>query len=112
MKNKKKLLLYSLFCLLSFSLTAQTINLQGKWSFQTDPNDLGEKEQWFRKDLEDSLFLPGSTTSNNKGNDITVDTKWTGSIIDQSWFNDEKYAKYREKNNLKTVFWLQPIKAF
>ena len=109
---KKTLFSLLLLCFCSFSLSAQNIDLKGQWSFQTDPNDVGVEQGWFNKTLDDTLFLPGSTSSNGKGDDITVDTKWTGSVIDRSWYTDDKYAKYREKDNLKTVFWLQPIKAY
>src|SRR3982751_5868199 len=63
-----------------------TIKLSGKWRFQTDPNDIGAKQSWYKKKLEGVITLPGSMTSNHLGDDITVNTQWTGGIEDSSWF--------------------------
>lgn len=51
-------------------------------------------------------------STNDKGWDISVDTKWTGQIVDSAWFKDEKYAKYREAGDVKSAFWLQPNKSY
>lgn len=49
---------------------------------------------------------------NNKGNDISVNTKWTGQIVDSSWCTDAKYAPYRKAGNINIPFWLQPGKNY
>ena len=50
---------------------------------------------------------------NGKGNDITVDTHWTGSMWNDSlWYKDPKYAKYRQPGNVKVSFWLSPEKVY
>src|ERR1019366_1001034 len=85
------------------------IDLSGEWRFQVDSLDKGAQEQWFNKNLRDKIKLPGSMTTNGKGNDITVNTPWTGSIEDSSWFTQPQYAKYRELGNIKVPFWLQPV---
>ena len=51
-------------------------------------------------------------TSNGKGNDISVNTPWTGSIVNSSWYTEPEYAKYRKKGNIKVPFWLQPVKYY
>ena len=51
-------------------------------------------------------------TSNGLGDDITVETPWTGNIVNKAYFTDEEYAPYRQKGNIKVPFWLQPIKYF
>lgn len=89
-----------------------TIDLSGKWFFQTDPSDEGIAQQWFNKKLDDIVKLPGSMTTNGKGEDITVKTPWTGSIVDSSWFIKNEYAKYRQAGNIKVPFWLQPVKYY
>lgn len=96
------------------ALCAQThrIDLAGTWSFQADPSDKGAMEQWYRKNLEDKISLPGSMTTNGKGNDISVNTPWTGSIVDSSWFVKPEYAVYRQPGNIKVPFWLQPVKYY
>ncbi len=90
----------------------QTIHLAGKWTFKPDPADKGIEEQWFRKDLTDTIHLPGSMTTNGKGDEISLHTPWTGSIFDSSWFFKPEYAKYRQPGNIKVPFWLQPAKYY
>jgi hypothetical protein len=88
------------------------IDLAGKWRFQVDSLDKGVQEQWFNKNLADRIHLPGSMTTNGKGNDITIHTPWTGSIVDSSWFLKPEYAQYRKPGNIKIPFWLQPVKYY
>ena len=89
-----------------------TIRLSGKWKFRTDPNDIGTKQRWYKKQLEGTITLPGSMTSNHLGNEITVNTPWTGGIEDSSWFRKPEYARYREAGHIKVPFWLQPEKYY
>ena len=88
------------------------IHLSGEWRFQVDSLDKGVQKQWFNKNLADKIKLPGSMTTNVKGNDITVNTPWTGSIVDSSWFFKPEYAQYRKPGNIKVPFWLQPVKYY
>lgn len=88
------------------------IDLAGTWRFQVDSLDKGVSEQWFNKKLGDEIWLPGSMTTNGKGDEITTHTPWTGSIIDSSWFVEPQYAQYRKPGNIKVPFWLQPIKYY
>lgn len=91
---------------------ANKISLAGNWSFQVDPSDKGIEQRWFAKKLVDNINLPGSMTTNGKGNDITVNTPWTGQIVDSSWFFKPEYAQYREPGHIKIPFWLQPVKYY
>jgi hypothetical protein len=88
------------------------ISLAGRWSFKLDPNNVGQQEKWYAGKLTDSIKLPGSTTENGYGDDLSVDTKWTGQIVDQSWFTENKYAKYRQPDSIKIPFWLTPVKHY
>ena len=89
-----------------------TISLAGQWRFQLDHENMGESEKWYQNTLEDQIKLPGSTVENGFGDDISIDTKWTGAIIDRSWFTDAKYEKYRQPGNIKIPFWLTPVKHY
>ncbi|MGN6354313.1 MAG: sugar-binding domain-containing protein, partial [Parafilimonas sp.] len=82
------------------------------WYFKLDSTDAGEKEEWFNKNLADKIVLPGSLTTNNIGSDISINTHWTGDIVDSSFFKNPAYAKYREPGNFKIPFWLQPTKYY
>jgi len=89
-----------------------SISLAGQWNFRLDPQSVGEKENWRKIVLPQSINLPGSTTENGFGDDISVDTKWTGSIVDTSWFTEKKYEKYRQPGSIKLSFWLTPLKHY
>ena len=114
--------LFVLFQLWAFEVNAQTgggktleklrIDLAGVWSFKVDSLNEGISQQWFSNQLIDKIKLPGSMTTNGKGNDITLKTPWTGGIVDSSWFFKPEYAKYRQSENIKIPFWLQPVKYY
>ncbi|MDU1905908.1 MAG: glycoside hydrolase family 2 TIM barrel-domain containing protein [Dysgonomonas sp.] len=105
-----------LFLLLLFAphISGQnkTIDLQGEWRFDIDRNDIGIKDQWYKKRLTDKIHLPGSMAENRKGDDVTLHTEWTASIYDSSFFFNPRLAKYRVPENLKLPFWLTPAKYY
>ena len=91
---------------------AATISLAGQWFFKLDPNNVGQQENWYAEKFADRIKLPGSTAENGYGDDPSVDTKWTGQIVDKSWFTEDKYAKYRQPGSVKIPFWLTPVKHY
>lgn len=113
---KAKILLqvyFLLFSLISCTrYSPENINLFGEWQFQMDPQDVGEQEQWFKKDLPDTVQLPGSMVENGKGLDITLKTKWTGGVRNPEWYNHPSYAPYHDPENIRFPFWLQPEKKY
>ncbi|MBO7661083.1 MAG: hypothetical protein J6S65_06110, partial [Bacteroidaceae bacterium] len=74
--------LFSLFSLHSsrstlhsslFTLHAQqVIDLAGVWSFAMNDQPV----------YDDYVMLPGSMLTNDKGNDVNVNTQWTSSLYD------------------------------
>jgi len=90
----------------------QAMDLAGSWRFAADPGKVGEAQKWFERRLEGRIQLPGSMTDNGLGDDISVDTPWTGDIIDRSWFTDARYAEYRGAGSVKVPFWLTPLKYY
>jgi hypothetical protein len=101
-----------LLCPRAVAAETDRISLAGQWRFQLDRGDVGIQEQWFARTLADKIKLPGSLPAQGIGDDITVDTKWTGDIVDKSWFTAPEYAPYRKPGNLKVPFWLQPEKYY
>ena len=72
-------LLLSLF--LAASASAQrSLDLAGSWTMAD-----GKKAN-----------LPGSMLTNDLGDEVTIDTKWTGSLYDSSFYYNPYMAKYRE----------------
>ncbi len=88
------------------------ISLAGQWDFQLDRQDAGVKERWFERSLDQQIRLPGALQNQGFGDDITVDTPWTGATGLDAWLNGPQYAKYRQPGNIKVPFFLQPEKHY
>lgn len=101
MKTNKMIIWAIVLIATGCSTSRKPINLSGKWDFTIDT------ACW-----NTSIVLPGSMTSNGLGDDITLNTPWTGSINDRSFFTAESYAPYRAQGNIKVPFWLQPVKYY
>jgi hypothetical protein len=86
--------------------------LADQWHFQLDRDNAGIQEQWFKRSLPGKIRLPGSLPAQGVGDDVSVQTKWTGDIVDKSWFTAPQYAEYRKPGNIKVPFWLQPEKYY
>ncbi|GAA4796721.1 glycoside hydrolase family 2 TIM barrel-domain containing protein [Olivibacter ginsenosidimutans] len=92
---------------------SKKIDLSGSWAFAIDSLDQGVKEKWFNKKFGDKVRLPGSMTTNGKGDEITLKIHWTGDTRpDGAYWKDSSYAKYRQPENIKVPFWLQPNKVY
>lgn len=113
---KYKLILITVLAIMASSCQKSTvqqkIDLSGEWNFAIDSLDKGIAEKWFDQTLSDKLVLPGSMTSNGKGDDITLETTWMGQIVDSSFYKNPEYAKFREPGNINIPFWLQPVKYY
>jgi hypothetical protein len=96
----------------AFAGDEHSISIAGEWRFKIDSLDQGISQKWYGKTLDDHIHLPGSMAENLKGNDITLKTKWTGSIYDSSWYYNPRMAKYRQPGNIKVPFWLTPAKHY
>jgi hypothetical protein len=88
------------------------VSLAGKWRFQLDRDNRGFQERWFETKLPLRVHLPGSLPAQGIGDEVSVNTKWTGDIVDRSWFTAPEYSKYRQPGNVKVPFWLQPEKYY
>ncbi len=44
-----------------------TQSLAGGWRFRLDPEDVGVEQEWFAREFEESIELPGTTDENQKG---------------------------------------------
>lgn len=114
MKNSRYMIVLVLMTLFSCGREeSHKIDLSGGWSFQIDSLDQGIADTWYTKPFNDSIRLPGSMAENDKGNEITVDTEWTGNMWnDSAWYTSPKMEKYRQKGNVKIPFWLSPKKVY
>jgi hypothetical protein len=99
-------------CARSAPADADRLSLAGQWRFQLDGGDAGIKERWFERSLAQHIKLSGALQNQGFGDDITVDTKWTGETGLDIWLNSPQYAKYRQPGNIKVPFFLQPEKHY
>ncbi len=100
------------FCSQATAAQSGHISLAGQWRFQLDRGNANLQEQWFERSLPDKIRLPGLLPAQDIGDNVAVETKWTGDIVDKSWFTAPEYAEYRKPGNLKVPFWLQPEKHY
>ena len=79
-----------------------------------DPEDLGLSQSWYARELpgDARMTLPGSIQEAGFGDLPSIDTFWTGSIQDKSFFTDPRYAAFRDPDNFKLPFWLTPPREY
>jgi hypothetical protein len=99
-------------CSANENYTREKLSLAGEWNFRIDSLDRGVNEKWYNERLPEIIKLPGSMAENGKGYEVTVNTDWTGDIIDRSYFTNKEYEKYRQPGNIKIPFWLKPVKYY
>ena len=110
---KKILLTIVAGVLVSAGLSAQqSIDLSGEWAFETDPLETGIARKAFSKPLSDKILLPASMPERLKGDIVTANTEWTGSIYDSTYYNSPSMAKYRQEGNVKFPFFLTPVRYY
>jgi hypothetical protein len=66
-----------------------------------DPDDQGVEKKWFEGDFSEAVQLPGSMVENDKGYEITLETKWTGDVRNPEWYNDPNYAPFVDTANIR-----------
>jgi hypothetical protein len=44
-----------------------TLALAGNWGFRLDPGEVGVAEEWFAREFEETVVLPGTTDENRRG---------------------------------------------
>ena len=54
-------------CCVHGESSSSAIPLHGTWQFQLDPENVGIKQEWFARELKDTVTLPGTTDENRKG---------------------------------------------
>ena len=89
----------SLLMLALPALAQQHIDLSGEWKFRS------ERETGV-------VRLPGSMLTNGKGDEVTVNTKWTSSLYDSSYYFNPYMARYRQSGKMKFPFFLTPDKHY
>ena len=112
MKYLLIVLLFLTGCSANREFKRETLSLAGEWKFRVDSLDRGIKDEWYNNSLNETIRLPGSMAENGRGDEVTINTDWTGDIVDRSYFTAKKYEKYRQPGNIKIPFWLKPVKYY
>jgi hypothetical protein len=73
---------------------------------------VGVKERWFERTLDQRIHLPGALQNQGFGDEVGVDTKWTGDVGADRWLNGAQYEKYRQQGKIKVPFFLQPERHY
>ena len=110
--KKYLLILLSFLALTACRQADNKQSLQGEWRFALDRNDRGLAEQWYTRSLTDTIHLPGSLQEQGYGDEVGIETSWTGQIVDKSWYDSPLYEKFRQPGNIKVPFWLNPDRHY
>ena len=98
-KNMRKLFV-AIIMLTALAVNAQdVVSLAGMWKFTTVEGkaEAGSSPFTLRSSLKDQIKLPGSMLTNGKGDLVNVQTKWTGSLYDSSFYFNPYMEKYRHE---------------
>ena len=87
----------------------QTVTLAGAWDFRM--GDAGSEDR-LPDDYTEYVMLPGSMLTNDKGHIVSVNTQWTGSLYDSSYYFNPYMEKYRHEGDMKFPFFLTPERHY
>jgi len=103
MKQTIILLTAALLFPLQSIFSQNTISLAGDWQISYEGKS---------GPVSTTIKLPGSMLTNNIGDEVSVDTKWTGSLYDSSYYYNPAMEIYRREGAMKFPFFLTPSKHF
>ena len=84
------------------SKAQSSMDLSGTWDFC-----IGNAPQY-----NDQVKLPGSMLTNVKGDPVSINTQWTGSLYDSSFYFNPYMEKYRVEGQMKFPFFLTPERHY
>lgn len=84
------------------------VSLDGAWSIRLDPDNIGIAQGWFSARAGEARPLPATLPALGLGDRPSVATKWTGTLESREYYTADSYAHYREPDNFKVPFFLQP----
>ena len=89
------------------------MDLAGQWRFKLDREDEGVDGRWFAATLPGRIRLPGSLQEQGFGDDVTMETDWLASGFGKGmWYDHPMYERYRQPDNIRVPFVLQPKKHY
>lgn len=89
-----------------------TLPLAGPWRFQLDRQNAGLAEEYFKRDLAQTIQLPGILQAQGYGDEISTNTPWVLSLYDKLWFQREDYQAFTTPGQVKVPFVSQPARHY
>lgn len=86
---------------ISPSAAQSTLDLSGTWNLQPAFSH-----------QPSTVHLPGSLLTNDIGDELSVNTRWTGSLYDSSFYFNPFMERYRKAGDMSFPFFLTPCKHF
>lgn len=91
---------------------SNSISLIGEWFLALDFEGKGDGPAWASRQEQHRVNLPGSLDVQGIGVPISVETQWTATIFDRSFYEAPSFEKYRQPGQVKVPFCLQPETKF
>lgn len=106
---RKNILTCLLPGLMAFGSLGQThaqsqIDLAGDWDIEY----IDQQQRPVRQTIQ----LPGSMLTNHIGHEVTIETRWTGSLYDSSFYYNPALERFRVAGDVKFPFFLTPKKEY
>lgn len=77
-----------------------------------DPENVGADQQWYSRQLSDSIRLPGILQGQGFGNPVSKDTPWVLSLYDRNWHLRKDFKEYAEGDEVWVPFLSQPPRHY
>ena len=90
------------------------LSLAGKWRFELDRADAGKDAGWFKRDLTDSIQLPGVLQAQGFGDEISPQTPWVLGLGDAWWNQQPKELRqpFSQPGKVEVPFLSQPPRHY
>lgn len=88
------------------------MNLQGTWRFCLDREDIGIKEKWYLRELENNIRVSGSLQEQGYGDEITAETPLIDGLHDKLWFLREEMCDFSKDEKVRIPFLSQPVRHY
>lgn len=89
----------------------EPITISGTWRIALDPDNTGRSVLDEGSTGAGSVWLPGSLQQQGFGDEPRADSPWIGDVREAEWARPE-YDGYRDADNFKMPFWLQPERVY
>lgn len=109
---RKHIFVFYLLLITQLLHAQNVIDLTGEWNFQIDKENKGIDEKWYARPLNDKINLPGSMPEKLKGERPSLQTQWTGSLYDSSFYYNPELEMFRRTGNIKFPFFLTPERRY